>query len=240
VNRFAQQDFDRLRLFLEQYRLEPDLGAKVREELAKRSHKQTLAALQVLATVQMMASKGDLSLKGTKVPVTGDSYPRLEEFFSDLVSSMFASLHGLYKPALMSLRSAIENFVRACAGLKSAEARATTSVYRLFEIAAKEPIFLGQSAPSFTQLHQQYGELCLYAHTSTVAHMTKSVAMANYPRQDTVALRGVVKRLEQTIPAALSVLTFSNRRLYLDVPARARDLLDEVLPLPAKTFALGG
>ncbi len=238
--RFVKQDYERLQAYLENYSLAADLGAKAREDLLKRVHRHSLAALQILAAMQRLAAADALHLSGQHVAANSLCFFRVAECFSDLISAFFASVHGLYKPAHMSLRSAIENIVRGLAGLSSEEAGATTSVYRLFELAALEDSFKGLGSIHFVKLHEQYGELCLFTHSATPAHMVRTFALANFPKHDTHQLRGFVRHFEFVATASLSLLVLENRDLYLQVPPLARELLDEVLPTPVKIRALGG
>lgn len=237
--RFVQQDFSRLQAYLAAYSLSPDLGAQAREELLKRAHKCSLAALQIWAGMETQAASGSFTLLGEKVAGTSDQYAQLSECFSDLMSALFSSLHGLYKPANMSLRSAIETFVRGAAGVTSKEASMTTNVYRLFELAGKQPIFSVGSGSHFGALNQQYSDLCLFAHSATPAHMARTFALANYPRHDTTQFREVVKRSERITADVLALLVSANRDLYLKVPPRAQDLLNDVLPAGVRLSALG-
>lgn len=240
MNRFVKQDFLRLQEYLENYSLASDLGAKAREDLLKRAHKHTLASLQVWSCLERNATEGALVLSGNAMPAGSEQLAQLSEFFSDLVSALLLSVHGLYKPAHMSIRSGIETFVRGLAALTSNEARTTTSVYRLFEIAAQQPPFVGKAAAHFHRLNTSYGELCLFTHSATPAHMVRNYALAAFPRQDTVQMRSVVRHLEQVVNAALSVLVLAYRDAYLQIPAAAREVLDEVLPPAVKIYALGG
>jgi hypothetical protein len=239
VLRFVQQDFARLQAYLQAYSLSPGLGSKAREDLLKRAHKSSLAALQVWAVVETQATGGALMLLGARVASDSIQYALLSECFSDLTSALFASLHGLYKPANMSLRSAIETFVRGAAGITSEEAATTTSVFRLFDLAEAQPFFRAADSRHFAALRNLYADLCLFAHSATPAHMAKTFALANYPRHDTLQFKEVVKRAEQTAQNILSLMVYGNHDLYLRVPPRARDLLDEVLPSTVRLAALG-
>lgn len=237
--RVVQQDFARLQTYLQNYSLSPSLGARAREDLLKRVHKCSLAALQVWAVMETQAAGGTFALLRTKIASGSDQYAQLSESFSDLMSALFASLHGLYKPANMSLRSAIETFFRGAAGTTSNEASTTTSVYRLFELAEEQPLFTVGNGVHFSALHQLYSDLCLFTHSATPAHMARTFALANYPRHDTAQFKEVVRRSEQIVLHVLAVLVYGNHGLYLQVPPRAQDLLDEVLPAAVRLTALG-
>lgn len=238
--RFVKKDFERLSSYIDNYSISSDLGAKARHDLLKRSHKHCLAALQVWAILEDISINGTLIISGQVIQRNSLHLERVGECFSDLLSSLQACIHGLYKPAHMSLRSGIETFVRGLAGISSEEAGNTTSVYRLFEIAADEPLFNGKSKDYFKKLNDQYAELCLFTHSATAAHMTKNFAIANFPKHETNQMKSFFRYLEAIIDSVLSILIISNRDLYLKTPPVAREVLDEVLSNPVKLHALGG
>ncbi len=237
--RLIDQDFQRLSNFLEQYSLEEVLQSKTREQLIKRGHKHCLAALQMWAIAEQLAGEDQFLIKGVKLSAGAPQLDQISESFSDLTSSFFAALHGLYKPAQMSLRSAVETFTRGIAGSFSAEAMTTTNVYRLFEVARGCDAFSGLAKPHFDVLHQQYAQLCLFTHTASAAHMVKNHAMSNFPRQDIESLRLWVRNLEATIGAILSILIFGNRSLFLRASPQAQDVYEETIPKDSRLFALG-
>ena len=237
--RLIDQDFARLGVFLNQYTLSETLKSKTREQLIRRGHKHNLAALQVWAISEHLANNGGLKIKSTEVTPGSQQLDQISESFSDITSGFFAALHGLYKPAYMSLRSAVETFTRGVAGLYSTEAATTTSVYRLFELAKICDAFSGSAKPHFDKLYNQYVQLCGFAHTSTPAHMIRNHAMSSFPKQDIDHLRMWVRHHESTIQAILSILLFSNRAIYNRSSPQVQDVYDEVIHRDARLFALG-
>ena len=237
--RLIDQDFSRLSAFLNQYTLSDVLQSKSREQLIKRGHKNCLASMQLWAIVEQLAY-GD-KLKFRQLPLTQETpqFEQISESFSDITTSFFAAIHGLYKPAHMSLRSAVETFVRGMAGLYSEEATTTTSVYRLFELARSCDIFSGSAAQHFHVLHQQYGLLCGFTHSATPAHMAKNYALSSFPKQDIETLRLWIRHYESVIKAMLAIYVFSNESLYLTASPKAQDVYEEVIPKDARLFALG-
>jgi hypothetical protein len=167
------------------------------------------------------------------------SHDQLAESFSDLTSAHFAALHGLYKPAHMSLRSAIETFVRSLSGIESTAAASTTSVYRLFELAKKCEVFGGRAALHFAIIHGQYAELCDHVHSAKPANLVKNYAMSNFPKQDIDSLRAWVRHTEMTVKAMLATLVFANKSLYLKAAPMVQDVYEEVIPKDARLFAMG-
>jgi hypothetical protein len=239
MSRLLERDFERLVTFLSQYSLAETLTSKTRQQLVRRGHKFTLAALQMWASADQLAQAGQLKIFGFKLANNSPHFDQFAESFSDLTSAYFAALHSLYKPAHMSLRSAIETFVRGLTGLDSAEAASTKNVYRLFEIASGAQVFKESAKVHFDRIHQEYVELCGYTHSSTPAHMVKNYAVSNFPRQDIENLRLWVRHCETVIKAMLAILVFANRSLYLNASPNAQDVYDDTISKDARLFALG-
>lgn len=239
MTRIADADFRLLEEFVSNYKIPAGLGAQARSGLLKRAHRHVLSGLQVWQRVGNGMSAGSFRLSGFPVLMESEATGFLAEYFSDIVGSLSCALNGLYKPANILLRSSIENLVRGLAGVTSTEAIQTTSVYKLFEIAAAEPLLSGQSALHFRGLHQLYGDLCLFVHSGSAAHRDAAHELAQHLRQDTSKLRQYVGRLERVNRAGISLLVLANPLLYTSLHHRARDLLDDVLPSDIRLTALG-
>lgn len=237
--RLIDQDFAKLEIFLNQYTLSENLKFKVREQLIKRGHKHCLAALQIWATFEYLANNEGLEIKGIPIKPATSQLEQISESFSEITSSFFTALHGLYKPAHMSLRSSIETFTRGVAGLHSIEALSTTNVYQLFDLAGECDAFSGLAKPHFQKLHQQYVQLCGFTHSATNAHMAKNHAISNFPKQDTENFRVFIRNFEVTVNSILSILLFSNKSLYLKAPPQVQDIYQEVISKDARLFSLG-
>ena len=240
MSRVADGDFEQLGAYLTAYRVQSDLGAKVRGALLERAHRHVLASLQVWARLDSLVSQGSAKFHDVSVPAGGVAKDHLGEAFSDLVAAFCCLLHGLYKPAGMQLRSSIESFVRGVAGVSSPEACETKSVYRLFDIASTDSFFLGSGSADFNRLQQNYGSLCSYVHSGTDAHRAGAYQIAQHMRQDSTKMRDIVKVLETVNRAMLGLLIRADSRLYNTCSHRVRDLLDEVLPADVRLKALGG
>lgn len=239
MSRLVDQDFARLEVFLDQYTLSGSLKSNIRKQIIKRGHKYCLASLQMWAIAEQLAKDKELLLAGIKVSATSIHLGQISECFSDITSSFFSVLHGLYKPAHMSLRSAAESFTRGVVGLYSAKEADTTSVYRLFQFAKGCDAFTGRAKVHFDELHQHYVELCKFTHSATPAHMIKNHAMSNFPKHEIEPLRVWIRHHEDTIRAILSILVIANRNLYLDASPKAQDTYEDVVPSEIRLFALG-
>lgn len=187
--RFVKDDWERLQSYLSEYRIGGEIESGEGADLVKRMHKATLASFQLLAKLEGLASTGELYLCGINIDNCGLPFLFITETFSDIASTLFLSLHGLYKPAQASVRSSIEVFVRGGAALTASEALGTKNVYELFEVASAQAIFSGSSQGAFAKLRELYSSLCLFVHSASPAHMARSFALANYPRVDLAKMR---------------------------------------------------
>lgn len=239
MSRLIDQDYARLETFIQTYQIKDLLDSRQRVQLIRRAHKHSLAAIQALSVIQTQVLSGSLPIRNALIQKESFCYDSLLESFSDLTSSMFASLQGLNKPAYMSLRSAIETFMRAIVGATSKEAETTTSVYRLFELAKECDSFKGSSTSHLNRLHVDYGTLCNHTHSASASHMIRNHAMSNFPKHDIEKLRSWVLIFERVSTSILTTLIFSNKRIYLDAHPFSRDVYDEVLSKEVRLFALG-
>lgn len=239
MSRFLDQDFEKLILYIKGYSLTDALSSKVRISQIKRAHKYCLSALQAWSVMEQKGKADKLQISNINIDAKELPFDLLSECFSDIVSSFFAALHGLYKPANMSLRSSIETFTKGISSLHSTEASTTKSVYRIFEIAKTCDTFSNASEKYFNTVHQQYALLCNFTHTSTKAHMVGNHALTNFTKQDNEQLKVWVSHYEATIKAMLSILILSNSRIYLDTPPKAQDIYEETVPKEVRLNALG-
>jgi len=239
VARLLDQDFARLETFLAGYTLAECLTSNSRKQIIKKGHKYCLTALQLWAIADQLAKTEVLIISSTTLKSASPQFDQLSECFSDITSSFFSAIHGLYKPANMSLRSAIETFTRSLAGLYSAEAASTTSIYRLFEVASGCEPFSGLAKPHYDLLHQQYSELCKYTHSVTLAHMVRSHAMSNFPKQEIEPMRVWSRHYEATIRSIASILLYANKALYLRASPQSQDVYEEVIQKEVRLFVLG-
>ena len=237
--RLVDEDFGRLKLYIESYSLSGSLTSHPREQLIRRAHKHSLAALQMWAIATHLSETGSLVVHQVQMVKNSPQYEQLSEAFS--VSSRVAFRVPARTPqaCLHGVTQRNRDLRSESRGASSAEAMTTTSVYRLFELASAASPFTGQGKIYFDTLHQQYGELSGHTHSATNAHMVKNHAMSTFPKLESEHLREWVRRNQAITVALLSILTFSNRALYLAASPKAQDVYEEVMPKPPRLFALG-
>lgn len=107
-----------------------------------------------------------------------------KETISDVCQAMVLSSQGYYKPAQLSLRSGLENWIR-CVGLAQDQSvLSLKSVYELIDLVRSTPIISGGGFPKqyFDTLRNRYSQLCGYVHTTNAAHMALTTAAGSFPR----------------------------------------------------------
>ena len=128
---------------------------------SKKLHKRVLAIL-------IVEHQFDLELTSDLPELKDTIKSYLNEFRSDLLSSLFIFQVGLYKAAMMTARSALENLLRVIAGCQGLDFRACKSVSDLIELVKVAP--LRSSNPLFKASIQtlltSYSDFCDYVHST--------------------------------------------------------------------------
>lgn len=163
MSRLASNDFKQLLRFAKEYKIPPLTSPPPTETATRRAHKQCLGMVQVFIRLDEELS----DYTSSPLLRSPQSVEQLAESRSDLMAARFCSLHGLHKPAAMSLRSSVETFVRGIAGAESEECGRTTSMFVLMREARRVSSLQGPSAVPFAALHNLYKELCGIAHSDS-------------------------------------------------------------------------
>lgn len=197
--------------------LDPDYSAA-----SKRLHKRVLALLVVEYQL-------GLELKKNPTELSISASPYLEEFRSDVLSSLMIFHVGLYKATLMSARSAIENLFRVVAGGQELDYRQINAVYELIDLVKKSPLF--GSSPIFNSslnlAIEKYGEYCDYVHSNGEDYLSLDRKLADLPRWDkdsgTFCADSLMKMLQSAIclililrPSTISHLRHDQKDIVLD------------------------
>lgn len=106
------------------------------------------------------------------------------ESISDICQSLLLTVQGFYKPAQLSLRSGLENWVR-CIGLAQDQGvLSLTSVFELMDLVKATPIVTSSkmSKQYFDTIRSRYSILCGYVHTTNASHMALTTAAGSFPR----------------------------------------------------------
>lgn len=145
--------------------------------VSKKIHKRALALLIVEHQFNLELRKNSSDLEAASVPF-------LNEFRSDLLSSLLVFHMGLYKAAMMTARSSLENLFRVMAGVQALDFRVCKSMFDLVELVKTSP--LRKSSPTFEKalnlLIGKYGEYCDYVHSSGEEFLSLDRKLGDLPR----------------------------------------------------------
>lgn len=239
MSRLKSNDFDDFIRYLRNYRIRDLQESGSFDELGRRLHRLCLGSLYLWARVGDSASHGVLEMGTGTLTIGSDSHSQLEECFADLTATTWAAVHGLMKPAGMSLRSAVETFVRGVGSIDSSALLQETNIYTLMSSAQALPIFSYPSDTAFTTLREVYKRQCAVAHSSP-QHLTGTTNMSRFPKYTLLEMRSLVVELARVVGALSTVMVNASPSLYTEAPPRVRDLLDETIPREARIRALGG
>lgn len=106
------------------------------------------------------------------------------ETISDICQALILACAGFYKPAHLSLRSSVENWVK-CIGISQDQKVLTLkSVFELIELVGALPAVKDHELANqyYNTLRQRYKHLCGFVHTSNVSHMALTTAAGAFPR----------------------------------------------------------
>lgn len=153
MSRRITEDFEKLSSFLCTYNLNIYTNSQQQIEECKAMHKKIYG---------LMIFTAEYSLQN------GESFftKYLEEMSSDLLLSLFNWIQGMYKPAKLELRCAIENFLKAVLSLSDITILQEKSVYEIFDAAKEDKHFQNEFGKiSINLLRNDYSTLCRTVHS---------------------------------------------------------------------------
>jgi hypothetical protein len=165
----------------------------------------------------------------------------LGEATSDVCQSVLLFAQGLYKPAYLVLRSAIENFIR-CIGI--AGDQAVLSLSSVFELMAvvRDTRVVRQSTTllaAFDKLRRVYGELCSYVHSSEHEYMSLTAYLGVYPRFNEQNASDFAKVCRDVIVSFCGALTLLFSVRFRELHHRDMDVIADILPRQVKSELYG-
>ena len=144
---------------------------------SKKVHKRALALL-------IIEHQFDLELNDNPTALEIASRPFLNEFRSDLLSSLFVFHIGLYKASMMTARSSLENLFRVIAGAQELDFRNCKSVSDLIDLIKMS--HLRKVSPTFDValgvLLTKYGDFCDYVHSTGDEFLSNDRKLGDMPR----------------------------------------------------------
>jgi len=108
------------------------------------------------------------------------------ECVSDAAQSILIAYQGMYKPAHLILRSAVENHFKCVGILHGIDVGAITSVFSLIDAVKETAVAKSTRAGRnhFQWLRSEYSRLCNHVHTANQLHMAKTNLLGVFPRYD--------------------------------------------------------
>ncbi|MFD0682414.1 MULTISPECIES: hypothetical protein [unclassified Paenibacillus] len=177
MSREISQDAAVLTTYLKDFDLSESISNPQYLNYLKSMHKKSYGYLLFLAELEQQYK--EISL------VTELSITYYKETASDLMQSIFCWSVGSYKTANLTLRSAIETFLKAILGNDNAGIYDEKSVYKIFEIASQHSFFLNDIGKNYyTTIHALYKELCMFAHSARNVDLGSIASLNLLPRYD--------------------------------------------------------
>ncbi len=206
----------------------------------KYGHRAYFCLLYFWSHMQFLVSKGKLNISGVQVSPENTIIVYMKECVSDIGSGLFCCFHGAYKPASMSLRSSVENFLRFSAGLSDPQALKTSSVFELFDLAAKTPQFTGAGRKFHSKLRGVYSELCKDTHTASLDHMAGIHALNHFPKFEPIQFKHWTKQANQVVVSVATVLTLAGPELLLKAHFKTQENIEPIIATKERKALLAG
>ncbi|NLL73819.1 MAG: hypothetical protein GX237_09870 [Clostridiales bacterium] len=164
MSRRLTEDFGKLSSFLCSYDLSAYTACQQQINECKSMHKK-LYGLMIFSAEYNCQNKYTFFSKF------------IEEMSSDLLLSLFNWIQGMYKPAKLELRCAIENFLKAVLFLSDAEIIQEKSVYEIFDVAKADKHFQTEFGKKRIELlRNDYSTLCRTVHSDPLQiHSTSAL-----------------------------------------------------------------
>jgi hypothetical protein len=169
--------FEEFQQFLAKLSFEELVKNKDFVATSKKVHKRALALL-------IVEHQFEIELKDAPTELEIASISFLNEFRSDLLSSLIVFHIGLYKASMMTARSSLENLFRVIAGVQGLDFRNCKSVSDLIDLIKTAP--LRKSNPTFASglgvLLTKYVDLCNYVHSRGDEFLSNDRKLGDMPR----------------------------------------------------------
>lgn len=159
-----------------------------------------------------------------------------KETISDICQSIILTCAGFYKPAQLSLRSAVENWIR-CVGISQDQnVLALKSVYELIDLVGSLPLMKDREIVGhyFGTLRQRYKFLCGYVHTANISHMALTTAAGAFPRYLPKDAQDVFSGIDEVCSKISSIFCVIAEKTYRGLHHTHFDIVSDELPKKLK------
>ncbi|UOE82455.1 hypothetical protein LTQ03_17150 [Vibrio splendidus] len=230
--RLIQDDFECLKVFVNEYRLPSEDNGEYFSNL-KRTHKVYFSVLElhsVCKGIEPFKSNSD----STFVKYLGESV-------SELGSSLFVSLHGCYKGSDQILRSSIENFLKAIGSTVHSDITSIKNTYEVIDKSGDAEVFQTKEIKEkYHKLKGVYSTLCASVHTATELNMQNVGALGHFPYFDADSSAQFMNRYVSVSTAILDILCWSIRAEYSKVHYQSKDIIQASLSRNIKVMIYSG
>lgn len=233
MSRLVKADFDEVIVFLKAYSVAPTVSQADFVQIASRCHKRYFALMVFGAEIfdrQPGSSKGSTTQQAIH---TRNIY--FQEFISDMGGALFNWCHGAYKPAKLLLRSSLENLMKALSISESPSILTMTSVYEVFDTAAKTKVFSGRLEKlMFGRFRQLYASLCADAHGASLANMQQTKSLNYFPAFNAKIAEAVADFYCRIAQEALNVLCLAFKPVVIAMHYANNDAIAPLLSKSVK------
>ena len=225
MSREVKTDYDSLESFFRAYSLSEQFSEPQFIEHLKSQHKKIFALM-------VYASEMDFQGNNSFAPQC-QSY--FNECISDLIECLFCWCNGVYKSALLSLRSAIETFIKAVIGNRNPDIFVEKSMYSVFDQAAIDPWLSGQiGCKYFNNLHTNYGTLCQTVHSAYSDNLEHINSVGMLPKYDSKESKSVCNIFVSTVESILTLLLLNTPSIVHHMHPTNQRIFLEAIPKDAK------
>jgi hypothetical protein len=160
MSRITDDDYEKLRIFLNNYSLKQNLSYTDYSEKLKQVHKKLYAFMVYIAEIE--------KIDEFKTTFDQNSRCYLREVLSDFIQALFCWCNGVYKSGLLSLRSSIEVFCKVIIGINQKDVYVEKSVYEIFNMAKTDKyLSMDKNKKYYYSIHDDYKKLCEYVHSAS-------------------------------------------------------------------------
>lgn len=148
----------------------------------------------------------------------------ITEVGSDILTADFIALHGMYKPARMMLRSAIENFIKYILIKYNHSEMIDKSLFKTVD-NLKKLSFYSSFLGKWNVLLQAYADLCEDVHTVGPRNMVKMTNLKYFPHYNKESLIKYINMSLSCQNAMIYLILQSNLVAYQSAHHRSKDII---------------
>jgi len=216
MSRKIKADFKELIDFISTYSLKENIENEYLKRNLKAIHGKYYSFLVFVSEVELRFKKN----------IESEVIDRIKEIYSDIGSSMLLFAHGMYKQAYMSLRSSIENFIKAIGYKEFPCILNEKNVSTIFDKVKRSSTIMDNKIQNeFNSIKVIYSDLCAYVHTKCLEFMTHSSSFNKFPCYSIPKGSKFVTVFNDLIKNYLYILVINFRNLFFKFDPINRELI---------------